>query len=178
MSAIPPGAAIAIQPPLSGRTAMLRTLLVATLPLMLFVSAGPDPTEAEKEAITQTALDYGESWYEGDAERMERALHPDLAKRALFPDPRTGKGRIDHMSGLALVQAVRAGHGKATPEEIRRADVTILDVFGNAASVKLQMHDWIDYLHMSKMGGRWVIVNVLWELTPEAKKKYGVPEEL
>lgn len=37
------------------------------------------------------------------------------------------------------------------------------------------MRDWIDYMHMSKVGGRWVIVNVLWELTPEATKKYATP---
>jgi hypothetical protein len=33
-------------------------------------------------------------------------------------------------------------------------------------------------MQMSKIDGRWVIVNVLWEFTPEAKKKYGIPEEL
>jgi hypothetical protein len=156
---------------------------VAALLALLLVSAAPAPPQdgepdATIKAITATALDYGEGWYEGDAERMERALHPDLAKRALMPDPRTGRGRIDHMSAMTLVQMTRAGHGKATPPEVRRTEVTILDVQGNAASVKLQMHDWIDYMHMSRIGGRWQIVNVLWEFTPEAKKKYGMPEEL
>ncbi len=33
---------------------------------------------SDREAITATALDYAEGWYEGNAERMERALHPDL----------------------------------------------------------------------------------------------------
>ena len=52
------------------------------------------------------------------------------------------------------------------------------EVYGNAACVKLQMHDWVDYMHMSKIGGRWVIVNVLWEFTPQAKEKYGIPADL
>jgi hypothetical protein len=26
------------------------------------------------------------------------------------------------------------------------------------------MADWIDYIHIAKVDGRWVIVNVLWEL--------------
>ncbi len=72
----------------------------------------------------------------------------------------------------------RKGGGTKTPTDKRRSDVTILAVAGNAASVKLVMHDWIDHMHMSKIGGRWVIVNVLWEFTPEAKKKFGMPEEL
>jgi hypothetical protein len=142
------------------------------------VVSGPDADQADREAITQTALDYGQGWYEGSGERMERALHPDLAKRALMPDPRSGKGKIDHMSAMSLVQATRKGWGAKTPTDQRRTEVTILDVYGNAACVKLQMHDWIDYMHMTKVGGEWKIVNVLWEFTPEAKKKYGFPEEL
>jgi hypothetical protein len=28
------------------------------------------------------------------------------------------------------------------------------------------MSDWIDYMHIAKFNGRWVIVNVLWEMKP------------
>jgi hypothetical protein len=31
------------------------------------------------------------------------------------------------------------------------------------------MADWIDYIQMAKVDGRWVIVNVLWERKPEGK---------
>jgi len=110
--------------------------------------------------------------------RPEQALHPDLAKRVLIPDPRTDRDGIDHMSALTPVQMTRARHGKSTSPEARRTEVTILDVQGNAASVKLHMHDWIDYMHMWKFGGRWQIVNVLWEFTPEAKRGYGIAAEL
>lgn len=140
--------------------------------------AGTDTPRSELDAIKQTALDYGQGWYEGDAERMERALHPDLAKRTLMPDPRSGKGKVDHMSAMSLVQATRKGYGAKTPTDKRKTEVTILDVYGNAASIKLVMHDWVDYLHMVKTEGRWAIVNVLWELSPEAKKRYGIPDEL
>lgn len=40
--------------------------------------------ESETEAIRQTALDYIEGWYTGNAERMERSLHPELAKKSSF----------------------------------------------------------------------------------------------
>lgn len=133
---------------------------------------------AERNGIEHAALDYAEGWYEGDADRMEHALHPDLAKRALMPNPRSGEGEIDHMSAMALVQATRTGRGREIPIGARRIRVTVLDVYGNAASVKLMMHDWVDYMHMSKVGGRWVVVNVLWELTPEAKKRHGIPDHL
>lgn len=130
------------------------------------------PTPAtidDREAIKQTALDYIEGWYTGDAERMERALHPDLAKRIVRPHPDNNKfSRLDHMGALALVQGVRRGGGKQTPVEKQQKDVTILDVFGNAASVKIVASDWVDYLHIAKFNGRWVIINVLWELKPKS----------
>ena len=37
---------------------------------------------ADHDAIVRAALDYFEGWFDGDAARMERALHPDLAKRS------------------------------------------------------------------------------------------------
>ncbi len=130
-----------------------------------------------EEAIKQTALNYVEGWYDADPARMERALHPDLAKRVLMPDAR-GKGKVEHMSALTLVQATRARAGKPTPKEERTANVRVFDIYGNTASVRVDMHEWIDYLHVVKIGGEWKIVNVLWELTPEAKKKSGIKEEL
>jgi hypothetical protein len=126
------------------------------------------PTEADKSAIKQTALDYIEGWYEGNAERMERALHPELAKRIMRTNSE-GRSRLEQMSAMSLVQGTRRGGGKETPKEKQQKDVTILDVFENAACVKVVASDWIDYLHMAKSSGRWVIVNVLWELKPKAK---------
>ena len=124
-------------------------------------------TAADQAAIKQTALDYIEGWYEGNAERMERALHPDLAKRIVRTDPKSNRSRLDQMGAMGLVQGVRAGYGKQTPKEKQQKDVTILDVYENAASVKVIATDWIDYLHMARFNGRWVIVNVLWELKPK-----------
>ncbi len=122
-------------------------------------------TAADTAAIRATALDYVDGWYAADAARMERALHPDLAKRLVRADAQ-GRSRLDHMGALALVQNVRAGGGSRTPPEQQQRDVTVLDIFGNAASVKAVMSGWIDYLHLARWNGRWVIVNVLWELKP------------
>lgn len=142
--------------------------LLATL--LLAVPAAPTAaqTAADSAAIRAAALDYVEGWYAADPARMERALHPDLAKRIVRQDPQ-GRWRLDHMGALALVQNVRAGGGSRTPPDQRRRDVTILDVIGNAASVKAVMSGWVDYLHIVRWGERWVIVNVLWELTPDPR---------
>ena len=134
------------------------------------VSAKPaGASEADLAAIKQTALDYIEGYYEGNAEWMERALHPDLAKRIVHTDPKSGRSRLDQMSAMSLVQGTRARASRPTPKDQRQNDVTVLDVFGNTASVKIVATDWIDYLHVAKFNGRWVIVNVLWELKSASK---------
>ena len=60
----------------------MRKLIVTTLVLFIVVSASAiADLEGDKVAVREAVLDYIEGWYAGDAERMERALHPDLAKR-------------------------------------------------------------------------------------------------
>lgn len=127
-------------------------------------------SEADRDAIKRTALNYAEGWYDGSAEKMESALHPDLAKRIARTNDKN-QSRLDQMSAMSLVQATRGGFGKQTPKDEQQKDVTILDVFGNTASVKLEMRDWIDYMHIAKFNGKWVIVNVLWETKPRKEEK-------
>jgi len=145
-----------------------KSVLVLVFGLLAFASTASAQTPADTAAIKQTALDYIEGWYEGNAERMEKALHPELAKRIVRTN-QEGRSRLDQMSAMSLVQGTRGAYGKNTPKEKQQKDITILDVFENAASVKLIAADWIDYLHVAKFNGRWVIVNVLWELKPVKK---------
>ena len=124
-------------------------------------------TAADSSAIRQAALDYIEGWYGGDAERMARAVHPELAKRIVRADD-SGDEWLGAMGASQLVAGARAGHGREVPADRRRTDVTILDVYEGIASARIDAGAWIDYLHLARVNGRWVIVNVLWALTPQA----------
>ena len=132
--------------------------------------AVPSHSEAQAAsdsvAIRAAALDYIEGWYAGDGERMERALHPELAKRIVNTNP-NGRNSLGQQGAMTLVNATKAGGGKSTPADRQRKDVRILDIFGNTASVRVDASTWVDYLHVAKWNGRWVIVNVLWELRPQ-----------
>jgi len=137
------------------------------LSLAVAAIAGSAPlagqTASDSAAIRATALDYAESWYAGDTARMSRALHPDLAKRIVRN--RAGGGPVlSHMTSAQLVAGTARGFGRETPAASRQADVVILDIFNTVASARVTMHDWIDYMHLAKWNGRWVIVNVLWEM--------------
>lgn len=147
------------------KNAILFSILI--LSVVFSVSAQQDP---EREAIKRTALNYAEGWYEGNADKMESSLHPDLAKRIVRTNDK-GQSVLGPMSAMSLVQGTRGGSGKLTPAAEQQKDVTILDILGGAATVKLEMRDWVDYMHIGKFNGKWVIINVLWELKPKKDEK-------
>jgi putative lumazine-binding protein len=136
---------------------------------VLSANGASGQTAADSAAIRATALDYVEGWYTGDAARMERALHPELAKRIVQTNPQNGRSALGQQSAMTLVVNTRNGGGKSTPVEQQQKDVKILDIFENSASVRATMSGWIDYMHMAKWNGRWVIVNVLWEMKPQPR---------
>jgi hypothetical protein len=142
-------------------------LLALALALATAAGAAPAQTAADSAAIRATAFDYVEGWYTADAARMERALHPELAKRIVNRNPQNGRTSLGQQSAMTLVQGTRNGGGKDTPVELMEKTVRILDIFENAASVRATMSGWVDYMHLAKWNGRWVIVNVLWELKPQ-----------
>ncbi len=125
-------------------------------------------SSADSTAIRATALDYIEGWYDGDVVRTEQALHPHLAKRFLerLPD---GSIRLTDTSALELVQQVQSGGGSTVPASSRRTDVRLLDVFQDVASVLVDAHALIDYMHMVKSNGDLRIINVLWEIRSDSR---------
>lgn len=145
---------------------MIRTPPAILLTLVLLASVANAQSAADSAAIRATALDYVEGWYTADAARMERALHPELAKRIVNTNPQNGRNTLGQQSAMTLVQGTRNGGGRDTPQAQMEKGVRILDIFGNTASVRADMSGWIDYMHMARWNGRWVIVNVLWELKP------------
>jgi Putative lumazine-binding len=96
---------------------------------------------------------------------MERALHSHLAKRLVYEDA-AGHSRLVDLTAMELVQSTRAAIGKLPPAQWRDS-VTILDLFGNAAMVRIDATTWVDYLEEVKWNGRWVIVNVVWVNRPQ-----------
>jgi hypothetical protein len=126
------------------------------------------PTKDDEVKIREAALDYIGGVLEANPARMERCLHPELAKRAYLPGV-DGKPQLSQMSALNLIWDARTW--RVVPN--RHAEVVILDSYEGAASVRTTFDHWIDYMHIVKVGDDWKIINVLWELTPEAWGRQG-----
>ena len=96
---------------------------------------GESNATTDRAAIEAAARDYIDGWYEGDAERMARGLHPDLVKRTIRPLP-NGRGILQHLSSATMIEYTRAGLGKKSKKEGQVNEVIILDQLSVTASVK------------------------------------------
>jgi len=123
---------------------------------------------ATKAAINATCFDYIDGQLEANPERVARALHPDLAKRAVIGDTPYERFGLRRMSKEELVGLTKNGALKTPAKEWSRS-CEILDITGNAASVRLETPWFVDYFHMGQFGDKWLIVNALWYSKPKTK---------
>jgi hypothetical protein len=115
----------------------------------------------DREAIEGVALDYYEGWFEGDAVRMERALHPDLVKRCV--DGGSGAETLLTLSAREMVEATAEGSGRQRDLPDRGIEVEIEHTFGTIANVTVVSNAYgAEYLQLVRTAGRWKIVNVVW----------------
>ena len=121
-------------------------------------------TREDSTAVRAAARDYIMAWYDGDAALMEQVLHPDLAKRNVSSDAQ-GRSRFSHMGAMAMVRMTRTRNKQPTDQ--RMLEVSVLDLQPGAASAKVVSWDFIDYVHLARVDGKWVIVNDLWTSRPK-----------
>lgn len=113
------------------------------------------------EAIRQAVLDYAEGVYETDTSKIERSVHPDLAKRGFFVHG--NEATESTMTFAEFVEHTKTynKNGQFPPDAPK--DITIYEVLDHTASTKLTAAWGIDYMHLAKYDERWVIVHVLWQ---------------
>ena len=150
---------------------MIKIVLICVVLVVVIFSIfvlGDNNVANEKAAIKNATLDYLEGWYDGDVERMGRALHPEFfTKRGILVNPNTGQMATPHLNAEMMIGYVKQGGGKSFPREKLKNEVIILDIYKNIATVKAISAQYMDYIHLAKFNGKWMIVNVLWELKAE-----------
>lgn len=148
---------------------MKRFAALALLPLAALLAAAEFHEHRERAAIEAAVYDYVDALYRVEPARVERSVHPELAKRG-FSRGGAAAGYRELKMTYPELQALAAAwnrEGRVDPARAVR-EVTVLDALDQTASAKL-VADWgVDYLHLAKYDGRWKIVNVLWQSPPPA----------
>ncbi|MGE5236399.1 MAG: nuclear transport factor 2 family protein, partial [Acidobacteriota bacterium] len=142
-------------------SALVPALLTGCFSSLASAAGALADASAPQVQIEQTACDYLEGWYSGDATRLGRALHPDLVKRYVDALP-AGRQVVFTMSRDQMVEMTRLGGGTTTPAEGRNVSVRVLGISGDIAVAEASSSEYIEYLSLARCNGQWVIVNILW----------------
>jgi Putative lumazine-binding len=112
----------------------------------------------DHELITRTVLDYFEGWFDADAARVDRALHPELIKR--WPGEDSG-ATLPITTKERMVELTAQGEGAKDGVD-RQLAVTVEDVADDIASVTVRSAVYHEYLQLVRTPDGWRIANALW----------------
>jgi hypothetical protein len=142
---------------------------IALLFLVLFSATAFGQSKEDTISIRKAALDYVEGWASGNIDRIQAGVSPELAKRRV-----AAAGDFVYVQDMSrsLLCAAAMANAKGvrmqdlTPGKEMVQEVKILDIDGTNASAKTwnAKYGFFDYLHLSKAGGKWMIINVLWDM--------------
>lgn len=139
----------------------------------LAIGMGPSETPGEAKADSQewkaverAVLDYCEAFYEMKPEYLERSVHPNLHKFGYYRNAADQPYRkvYSDFDGLHDLAKVWNKDGHFGPDA--KKTVEVFEVLDQIAVAKL-IGDWgIDYVHLAKIKGKWMIVQVIWQSHP------------
>ena len=146
--------------------------ILALVFLSALISLPPAATiaadKADEDAVRQAVLDYVEGVYNVDPARIERSVHPKLAKIGFYrsaTDPTYRPGNGMTFDGLIEVAKTWNKNGKLRKDAPK--EIPLFEVLDQTATAKLVAEWGIDYFHLAKFDGKWMIVNVIWQSPPK-----------
>ncbi|MEM7351293.1 MAG: nuclear transport factor 2 family protein [Acidobacteriota bacterium] len=147
------------------RLALFVLLACAAMPSTLLAKSLSTAHAADVEAVRAAVLDYVEGLYEVAPNRIERSVHEKLAKVGWKRDAQGTYREFPRTYEQLLEGARRYNRDGQIPVDALK-EITIYEVLDKTASVKLTAEWGIDYMHLVKLDGKWMIRNVLWQGHP------------
>jgi hypothetical protein len=92
---------------------------------------------------------------------MERALHPELAKRSLKHDA-SGAERVRTLTAREMIDMTASGVGRDEDVDDRGIEVEVHVVSEGIASATVRSALYVDLLQLMNTRDGWRIVNVAW----------------
>lgn len=119
----------------------------------------------DREAVRQAVLDYVEALYEADPTRIQRSIHRDLFKLGFARD-NDGTYKPTRMTYQELYDLAGTWNKTGRIPKNSVKEIVVYDVADQTASAKLTARWGIDYMHLAKFDGKWMITDILWQTPP------------
>ena len=149
----------------------MKYLVALFLVFLLLPAASKAQSNQDREGVRQAVLDYVEGVYTVDPSRIERSVHPKLAKLGFYRGPKEEAYRAgSNMTFEQLIEVAKNWNKAGKLRKDAPKEITIFEVLDQTATAKLVAEWGIDYFHLAKFDGKWMIVNVLWQSPPQLKQ--------
>ena len=147
--------------------------------VVLLIHSSPVFAQTSKDStqIREAVLNYLEGMETNSPQRIEKAMHPELAKRTIeknkegieYPENMTAASLIGYSKGFDFTMFYKAD---VDPEEPLKSKIIMYEISNGIASVKAVTNkfEFVDYIHLGKLNGEWKIINILWAMTGNTNK--------
>lgn len=143
-----------------------KTMLIVSAMAMAVAGFALAESDTDEKGIEQAVQNYVSALYDMKPELLDKSVSPKLQKVGYMP-AKDGSGLEESWMTLDELKDL-AGHlnkdGMFDPKTSPRK-VTILDHTDMIANVKLDAAWGVDYIHLTKNSGEWMIMNVIWEMS-------------
>ena len=129
-----------------------------------------DPTPAQRNddrAVRNVISDYARGIYERAEIKTLGSCHTSVAKRDVADGPTGAMLNAMSYEELGLFAETYNAYWGFQPKNARR-DIKVLAIVDSIASVRLDGENWTDFIHVAKVNGSWLIIDIL--TTPSETK--------
>lgn len=147
---------------------MKKLLCLSVALLVLPTISGHAQIQSDRESVRQAVLDYVEGVYNVDPSRIERSVHPKLAKTGFYRGPKDETYRPgSNMTFEQLIEVAKTWNKEGKLRKDAPKEITVFEVLDQMATAKLVAEWGIDYFHLAKFDGKWMIINIVWQSPPK-----------
>ena len=125
--------------------------------------SGP-ASQKDSIEIRKTSLGYLIGLQQMKPDLMDEVMNDSLNKVTIGYDRKLKKEiakPTTHQQMIDFATSWNKANNKFPP--VPNNEVTILDIYNRVASVRLVSDNWVEYLHLIKLDGKWEIINLLWQ---------------
>ena len=126
-------------------------------------SYSQNESSTDRQLVKSAVNDYVLALYHAEPQRIERSVDTTLRKVGYFEYEGEAQNHVP-MTYQQLYDLAGTWNEKGDKiDDNSPKEIEIYDVSSKTASAKLTVVWGIDYMHLSKVDGRWKIMNIIWQ---------------
>lgn len=134
------------------------------VPTNIKIELASKATKADSTEIKRISLGYLIALQDLKPNLMKEVMNDSLNKITIGWDRNSKKEFARAISKKRMIENATSWNKSNTKFPVKpNNQVKILDIYNRIASVRLVSDNWVEYLQLIKLDGKWSIINLLWQ---------------